>query len=367
MFARLTRDAGPRHALRLPADRDTAVRAGRRVRAGDRQRDRRRREGAVPDRAADRGGGVVGAPPGADRGDRPRLRPARDADLAAAREADDDRADVPLRPAPGRPLPPVLAVRRRGDRRRGAGGRRRDRRARLPVLRRGGRPGRRGAGQLDRRPGVPARVHRRADRLLPRPRRRPAADRARSPRAQRAPAARLQGPGDDRDQRGGAADHRSAVRGVRGALREREGAPRRARRARTGSSPGWSAASTTTRGPRSSTTSRVARASSRRSAGAAATTVSCELLGGKPTPGIGFGLGLDRVALVLAEQAGAGGAARTTGRWPSSSARTRRTRWGGSRSRRICGRRTCESGPTSAGGSSAGSSRRPARTARTSR
>jgi histidyl-tRNA synthetase len=32
-----------------------------------------------------------------------------------------------------------------------------------------------------------------------------------------------------------------------------------------------------------------------------------ELLGGKPTPGIGFGLGLDRVALVLAEQAGADG------------------------------------------------------------
>jgi histidyl-tRNA synthetase len=29
-----------------------------------------------------------------------------------------------------------------------------------------------------------------------------------------------------------------------------------------------------------------------------------ELLGGKPTPGIGFGLGLDRVALVLAEQGG---------------------------------------------------------------
>ena len=34
-----------------------------------------------------------------------------------------------------------------------------------------------------------------------------------------------------------------------------------------------------------------------------------ELLGGKPTPGIGFGLGLDRVALVLAEQAGEAGAA----------------------------------------------------------
>ena len=45
--------------------------------------------------------------------------------LAAAGEAHADRADVPLRPAAGRPLPPVLAVRRRGDRRPGAGGRRR--------------------------------------------------------------------------------------------------------------------------------------------------------------------------------------------------------------------------------------------------
>jgi len=33
-----------------------------------------------------------------------------------------------------------------------------------------------------------------------------------------------------------------------------------------------------------------------------------ELLGGKPTPGIGFGLGLDRIALVLGEQAESGGA-----------------------------------------------------------
>jgi histidyl-tRNA synthetase len=34
-----------------------------------------------------------------------------------------------------------------------------------------------------------------------------------------------------------------------------------------------------------------------------------ELLGGKPTPGIGFGLGLDRVALVISEQAAGTGAA----------------------------------------------------------
>jgi histidyl-tRNA synthetase len=38
-----------------------------------------------------------------------------------------------------------------------------------------------------------------------------------------------------------------------------------------------------------------------------------ELLGGKPTPGIGFGLGLDRVALVLAEQAGTEGGAAESG------------------------------------------------------
>ena len=55
--------------------------------------------------------------------------------------------------------------------------------------------------------------------VLPRPRRRPPAHRAGPPGAQRPPAPRLQGPGDDRHQRGGAADHRPAVRGVRGPLR----------------------------------------------------------------------------------------------------------------------------------------------------
>ncbi len=39
-----------------------------------------------------------------------------------------------------------------------------------------------------------------------------------------------------------------------------------------------------------------------------------ELLGGKPTPGIGFGLGLDRVALVLAEQGSRGAGARRPAR-----------------------------------------------------
>ena len=71
-----------------------------------------------------------------------------------------------------------------------------------------------------------------------------------------------------------------------------------------------------------------------------------ELLGGKPTPGIGFGLGLDRVALVLAEQ----GAPRPSnpGRSPWSSGPTRRTRWRACGSRRTCGRRGSASERTSA-------------------
>ena len=97
---------------------------------GRRRGHRRRREGAVPLAAAERGRRALGAPAGTDRRDRPRLRPARDADLAAAGQAHRDRPDVPLRPPAGRPLPPVLAVRRRGHRRPGPGGRRRDHRAR---------------------------------------------------------------------------------------------------------------------------------------------------------------------------------------------------------------------------------------------
>ena len=59
-----------------------------------------------------------------------------------------------------------------------------------------------------------------------------------------------------------------------------------------------------------------------------------ELLGGKPTPGIGFGLGLDRVALVLAEQghaaagrrrAARGRRERRPGRHDRAAARSRRS------------------------------------------
>ena len=50
-----------------------------------------------------------------------------------------------------------------------------------------------------------------------------------------------------------------------------------------------------------------------------------ELLGGRPTPAIGFALGLDRVLLAL-EEAGRGEVAESRRRWRSSWARTRRTR-----------------------------------------
>ena len=86
VFDRLDADRdGPHQPLRLPADRDAAVRADGGVRARDRRGHGRRREGAVPDRAPDRGGRVVGAPPGADGRDRAGVRPARDADAARSR------------------------------------------------------------------------------------------------------------------------------------------------------------------------------------------------------------------------------------------------------------------------------------------
>ena len=198
------------------------------------------------------------------------------------------------------------------------------------VLRRGGGERRRGAGQLDRRPGVPPRLHRRAGRVLPRARRRAAADGARSARAQRAPPARLQGPGDGRDQRRRAADHGSPVRGMCGALRERPRAPRRARRA----DPGRARA-----GPRPrllhADRVRVLRGRSRGPAAGA----------GRRRPVRRTGPAARRPADArdrVRDRAGPGGAGarraggrgerrrrRTTGRWPSWSGPTRRTRSAG--------------------------------------
>ena len=144
------------------------------------------------------------------------------------------------RPA-GRPLPPVLAVRRRGDRRPGPGDRRRDHRARHRAsTREVGLERRRGpASTRSATPACRPAYIAELTAVLPRPRRR------RCPRLERdrlernaAAAARLEGPGDGGAERGRAADHGPAVRRVRGALRGRPGAPRRARRRRTALEPG---------------------------------------------------------------------------------------------------------------------------------
>ena len=83
-----------------------------------------------------------------------------------------------------------------------------------------------------------------------------------------------------------------------------------------------------------------------------------ELLGGQPTPGIGFGIGLDRVALALAEQSAP--SPRSPGaqlRWWS--AQTPWTRWCASRWPRSFAAPAWPARPTSPRGVSASSSRGP--------
>ena len=89
---------------------------------------------------------------------------ARDADAPAAGSPDDVRNDVPIRPSAGRPVPAVLAVERGGDRRRGTCDRRRDRGARPALRPRRGSCRRGGAPQLDRRCRVPPGLHHRVGR-----------------------------------------------------------------------------------------------------------------------------------------------------------------------------------------------------------
>ncbi len=91
-----------------------------------------------------------------------------------------------------------------------------------------------------------------------------------------------------------------------------------------------------------------------------------ELLGGKPTPGIGFGIGLDRVVLALEE----GSAGRRQGADAGRRRRRAPTRPrppSDSASPRSCAPPACGSGRSWATGSSPGSSRRPRVTAPISR
>ena len=90
-----------------------------------------------------------------------------------------------------------------------------------------------------------------------------------------------------------------------------------------------------------------------------------ELLGGRPTPGIGFGIGLDRVVLALEAQDAS--AARRRDRSRSWSARIPRGPWSACAWPPRSARQVSGSGPSSASASSAGNSRRRPRTGPTSR
>ena len=146
---------------RLRPDRHPGLRGNRDVRAGDRGGHRRGGEGDVllhrPGRSP------AHAPPGGHPGGAPGRARRPPGAGAPPGEGPLRGADVPLRPAPGRPLPRVLAARHRGDRRALPGPRRGGDRGRLALLRGAGRQraeppgqhpgGHRGPAALPSRPG----------------------------------------------------------------------------------------------------------------------------------------------------------------------------------------------------------------------
>ena len=198
----------------------------------------------------------------------------------------------------------------------GPGHRRRDRRARRAVLPRGRARRRRGPPQLDRRPGLPARrTSTELTGLLPRPT--ATTCRSSSAAGSSATSLRLLDSKDPAMAALNAAAPRITDRLCDACAEHfagRPGAPRRARRPRIGSSRGSSAASTTTRGPRSSSTSRGREGQQQAIGGGGRYDGLVELLGGRPTPGhrlrhrarsAGPGAGRDRASPATA-RAGAG-------------------------------------------------------------
>ena len=271
------------------------------------------------------------------------------------------------RPAGG-PLPPVLAVRRRGDRGPGAGRRRRDHRAR-----------RTGSTRRPASPGVEVLVNSIGDPacrpayiaelvgVLPRPRRRAA--RRRSATASSATPLRLL---DSKDPAmvelnaaapritdhlcEACAAHFASVKAHLEAL----GVPFRVEPALVRGPRLLHAHGVRVlrRGPRGPAAGAGRRRPLRRARGAAGRQADARASGSA--------LGLDRVA-ARARGAGARDRRPPTGRSPSSRARTRTTPSGACASRRSCGPPGSASAPTSAGASSGASSRPRARTGRTSR
>ena len=299
-------------------------------------------------------------------GHRPRLRAARHADAAAAGEADADRADVPLRPA-RRPAATASS------------GSSTSRRSATPgpaidaeiielghAVLRGGRV--EGVEVLLNSIGdadLPAGLHRGADRRTTAATSR-TCRRLERDRLERN-ALRLLDSKDPAMAALNAAAPRITDRLCEACAEHFEAVRAHLTRSacRGGSSPASSAASTTTRGRRSSSTSPGARASSRRWVAAAATTGSSSCWAAGRRPGIGFGLGLDRRRARPGESRGAPSTP-SRARWPSSSARI--PRHGLAPQDRDGPARGGDAVRADLAAASSGdSSRRPARTAPTSR
>ena len=127
-----------------------------------------------------------------------------------------------------------------------------------------------------------------------------------------------------------AEDRRLALRRLRRALRRRPRRPRRVRASTTSSCRRSSAASTTTRARPGSSSGRWTTQNSTISGGGRYDGLA-EELGGPPTPGVGFGAGIERL-LIAIEDEGVADASRRPRRLLRASSRTRRA----SSSRRSC-------------------------------
>ena len=257
---------------------------------------------------------LADAAAGGDGADLPRLPPARPAPRAAAAEALHDRPDVALRPAAEGPLPRALAAVGRGDRLR----RPRDRRRDHPALRRAAAP--RSAsptttlelnsiGDANCRPAYVERLvglARRARRASS------TTTRARSARRRRCASStsRASASRQPLARRARRSASRSATRAASTSPRVRAYLDAYGRRA-TSSRRRSSAGSTTTRArPSSSRTRRSARKDT--ICGGGRYDGLIEEIGGPPTPGIGFGAGIERLLLSHRRDAPAGAAGRST-------------------------------------------------------
>ena len=369
-WARLEASPGPRRPLRLSRDRDAAVRAGRGLRAGHRRGDRRRREGALPARPAERGA--------ASRGPCGRRRlpassgPTSSTGCRRGRSRSRSRSSARCSATTGR-RPAAIASSGSGTSRRSAiRGRRSTPSSSSSGCASTARPGLDDVEVLLNSIGDAACRPAYVEALggpIPRPRGR-AARRSSGPASRRNPLRLL----DSKDpamaelNARGAEHPRPPVRRVR-----RRTSPRvRAHLDALGV--GYRLDPGLVRGLDYYTRTafefyrRGAEGQQQALGGGGRYDGLVELLGGRPTPGIGFGLGLDRVMLAL----GSAAARPTTGRRRAAGGRrrgrSRRRRPQRLRARdRRSARRGWRPGRSSAGASSAGSSRRRPGTGPTSR